>query len=162
MTIISETPTLSPQVLAVKAEFLARGVVVLDEERPTKGAPAPSVAASRPERAAAAVAELLGAGWELDWVGTTPREIVPRALVDYSDRGMGVLKLGIVLYAEEHIDEVLLAEDDEKIVVAAYVCSPGVALPGARQEVAKVYAERDIGDRLVIDALTGEVLRRAN
>lgn len=150
---------MSPEVEAVRAELLARGVVALDDEETKKGDKFLCVAAPRYEHAQAVVAAVLGDEWEVHWVGPTPREIVPRELVDWSDRGMGGMKLGIVLYAEEHIDEVLLAEDDHKVVVRAFVCSPAQPADGqVRAEVAKVYASREIGDRLVLDGLTGVIL----
>jgi hypothetical protein len=154
---------MSPEVEAARAGLLARGVIVLDEERTKKGVKTLYVASMQQEWAEVAVPAALGDEWEVHWISETPRRITPRRLLDYSDRGMGGLKLGIVLHAEEHVDEVVLAEDDEKIVVAAYVCRP--ALPvrsGTCQDVVKVCAQRDVGGRLVIDFCTGEALRDVN
>jgi hypothetical protein len=153
------TNELSAEVEAVRAELLARGVVVLRERRPRKGDKSLTVASYRPEWARHAVPELLGEDWEVDWVGETPREIVPVRILSYRDRGMGGIKLFVAIGDEEHVDEVLLAEDAEKIVLAAYVCSPATGSGGRhRIEAIKKYAARSLDGRPVIDRFSGEVL----
>lgn len=154
---------LSPEVLAVHAELLARGVVALGESRPRKGPKILFVASALPEWAEAAVPDLLDDSWEIDWLGETPRRIVPRRILEYGDRGMGGLKVTLVLQDEEHVDEVLIAEDDDKIVLAAFVCSPALPTGGpSAVEAIKKYAARDLAGRPVIDRFTGEVLQNWN
>ena len=150
---------LNAEVEAVRAELLARGVVVLKARCSVRGEMTLSVAADRIESAMESVPKLLGEHWVVDWLGPTPRQIVPAPILSYRDRGMGGIKLFVALGEEEHVDEVLLAEDDEKVVLAAYVCSP--ALPtGSRHRIdaVKRYAKRSLDGRPVIDRLTGEVL----
>ena len=150
---------LSAQVEAVRAELLARGVIVLEESRGRKGEKSLLVASYRMEWAEEAVPELLGEQWEVVWIAKTPREIVPVGILSYRDRGMGGIKLFVALADEEHVDEVLLAEDEEKIVLAAYVCSPALPTGGRhRIEAIKTCAMADLAGRPVIDRFTGEVL----
>lgn len=56
----------------------------------------------------------------------------------------------------EHIDDVLVAEDDEQVVVFATVCTP--LINGERHLMEgphHVYVERPLGGRKVYDGVTG-------
>jgi hypothetical protein len=163
MKLISEPPELSPEVLAVKAELLRRGVVVLDDETDRKGNRRLAVASYVEDWAHEAVAQLLGDRYEVDWIAKTPRELQPARCTGYRDRGMGCLRIYIAVREDEHVDEVLLAEDANQIVVAAYACTPAYGgTVGWYTDQSNQHIELPLGNRPVIDRFTGEVIQEVD
>ena len=115
---------------------------MLFQEDTTTTASVVYLSSVRPEWADRAMAELLP-GTEFEWCGETPRELRPRAIHRCCEREPGRLQLRVVVGAEEHVDEILVAEDDDIVTVLTAVCTP-VAGP--------------LGARKVIDAVRGEEL----
>jgi hypothetical protein len=99
-----------------------------------------------------------GSDWEnmAPMLDPTPRRLAPRSCVAYCEREPGRLQLRLVLDRDEHVDDIVVDENDDTIVVFAAICSPTT---GARREQCgvpfHVYLERPLGGRRVIDALSG-------
>jgi hypothetical protein len=137
--------------------LLRQGVVIVGEDE-GRVAVAGLVDASEVPR------QVLGDGVEIDLVGPTAREIWPRCCIGYREREPRRLQLRIALVRDEHVDEIVVAEDDETVVVYATVCRAVDPAGGDECDVPHhVYLEQPLGDRAVIDGTTGErlQLRRA-
>jgi hypothetical protein len=107
-------------------------------------------------RARELVAERLGDQVEVTVCGTELREIRPRACDGHMEREAGRLQLRYSVQREEHLDEIVVAEDGERVVVLGAICAPIGLLPGHLVECPyHVYLEQPLGDRTVIDAVTG-------
>jgi hypothetical protein len=66
------------------------------------------------------------------------------------------LQLRLVLARDEHVDDIVVDENDDRIVAFAAICSPTIgAHPEQMDGPFHVYLERPLGDRKVIDALSG-------
>jgi hypothetical protein len=93
-------------------------------------------------------------------VGETPRHVVARPLAGCREREPGRLQLRVVHHPDEHVDDIILAEDDELVAVLGLVCIP--AAGSASSELwdvpVNVHLERPLGDRAVVDGCTGERL----
>jgi hypothetical protein len=89
-------------------------------------------------------------------VDETLRRLEPRSCVAHCEREPGRLQLRFVLDVDEHMHDIDVAEDDESVVVFATVCSP---VTGIRTDVVEgpfhVYLEEPLGQRRVVDALSG-------
>lgn len=115
------------------------------------------------ERVREAVARRLGHEVEVEILGELPRCIRPRSCVGYLEREPGRLQLRFVLSGEEHVDEILVAEDDEAVVVLATVCTPVGGDGGERWEGPwHVYLDRPLGNREVIDGRNGSAVPYRN
>ena len=107
-------------------------------------------------RAKEAVAERLGAHVEVEVCGGSPREVRPRPSCGHMEREPGRLQLRYSLQQDEHLDEILAAEDDERVVVFGTICAPLNPPPGQEMESPyHVYLDRPLGERTVIDAVAG-------
>ena len=145
---------LSDEAEAVRAEMMLRGVIALHECDGTLLVTAPTE-----ERAVAVVAELLGEAFAVDWLGETNHRIVPARVLHYEYFPVNTIYLTVEARADEHVDCSCVAEDDEMVVVAAFKCSPRYADRGPdKPQLERVLLDGYLGDRPVIDALTGEVL----
>jgi hypothetical protein len=66
------------------------------------------------------------------------------------------LQLRFVLCGDEHVDDIVLAEDDESVVVYGIVCTSVAGTNGRAWEGPwHVYLGQPLGDRAVIDGVTG-------
>lgn len=85
-----------------------------------------------------------------------PRRLLPRSCVAHCEREPGRLQLRLVLDCDEHVDDIVVDENEDSVVVFAAVCSPTT---GACREQwdgpFHVYLERPLGQRKVVDALSG-------
>ena len=146
---------LSPEAEAVRAEMMLRGVIAVagDEDKLLVTSPTQ-------ERAHAVVGELLGDGVEVEWLGPTNHRIVPARVIGYEYFPVNTIYLTVQASADERVDCSCVAEDDEKVVVAAFKCSPAYAERGPdKPQLERVLLNGYLDDRPVIDALTGEVLQ---
>ena len=140
---------------AVRAELMLRGVIAVGERDGTLLVTAPTE-----ERAEQTVAELLGNEQPLEWLGPTNHRIVPARVLGYEYFPVNTIYLTVQARADERVDCSCVAEDDEKVVVAAFKCSPAFAERGPdKPQLERVLLRGYLDDRPVIDALTGEVLQ---
>ena len=90
-------------------------------------------------------------------VGDVSRQLRPRACSSYMEREPRMLQLRYVVQGDQHTDEIVVVEDDETVVVSGCVCMSVVGDEGEAIDVpAHVMLERPLGDRLVIDGVSGE------
>ena len=93
----------------------------------------------------------------------TPRRLVPRSFVAHCEREPGRLQLRLVLARDEHVDDIVVDEEDDRVIAFASVCSPTTgAHPEQMEGPFHVYLERPLGDREVVDALSGRKLPYRN
>jgi hypothetical protein len=89
----------------------------------------------------------------------TPRRLAPRSCVAYCEREPGRLQVRLVVDRDEHIDDIVVIEDDDSVVVCASICSPTT---GVRRDQIDapfhVYLEEPLGERKVVDALSGRAV----
>jgi hypothetical protein len=73
------------------------------------------------------------------------------------EREPGLLEVRFVLWADEHMDDIVVVEDDRGVVVSASICSP---FAGDSSEPAErpwyVHLDRPLSERAVFDACTGD------
>jgi hypothetical protein len=93
----------------------------------------------------------------------TPRRLVPRSFVAHREREPGRLQLRLVLARDEHVDDIVVDEEDDRVIAFASVCTPTTgAHPEQMEGPFHVYRERPLGDRTVVDALSGRTLPYRN
>jgi hypothetical protein len=93
----------------------------------------------------------------------TPRRLVPRSFVAHREREPGRLQLRLVLARDEHVDDIVVDEEDDRVIAFASVCTPTTgAHPEQMEGPFHVYLERPLGDRTVVDALSGRTLPYRN
>ena len=93
----------------------------------------------------------------------TPRRLAPRSFVAYCEREPGRLQLRLVLARDEHVDDIVVDEEDDCVIAFASVCSPTIgAHPEQMEGPFHVYLDQPLGDRKVVDALTGRRLPYRN
>ena len=97
-----------------------------------------------------------------DWESTAPvlddtlRRLAPRSCVGHCEREPGRLQLRFVIDVDEHMHDIVVVEDDDTVVVSAVVCSPTTGVWREQFEGPfHVYLDEPLGERRVIDALTG-------
>lgn len=112
----------SPELAAARHALLREGIVVVDEARERRRTTV-SVTGMPADRAIDVARSALPDA-DVEWVGDTPRTIVPRACWRYREREPGRLQLRVVLGIEEHADEILVIENAASIVVLVFVCTP--------------------------------------
>ena len=80
------------------------------------------------------------------------------------EREPGRLQLRYVLRRGEHLDELLVAEDDERVVVYGTICTPIDPQLGGGEEESPyhVYLDEPLGKRTVIDAVAREPVQYFN
>ena len=87
----------------------------------------------------------------------TPRRLTPRSFTAHCEREPGRMQLRLVLTRDEHVDE------EDRIVAFAAVCSPTIGgHPEQMEGPFHVYLEEPLGERKVIDALSGRELPYRN
>jgi hypothetical protein len=140
---------------ADRAALLRKGVVVLGDGRSRQGRWA-CVTGPDPDRARVDARLQLGPKVVIDVVGAVPRHLVLRACDGHMEREPARLQLRYATTASEHIDDILVEEDEESVVVLATVCTPVVnrerhLIEGPHH----VYLDRPLGGRKVFDGVTG-------
>lgn len=92
-------------------------------------------------------------------VGDVSRQLRPRAASTYMEAEPGLLQLRYVLQGDQHMDEIVTAEDEESVIVFGCVCMSVVGDEGEPIDApAYVVLERPLGDRLVVDGVSGAPL----
>lgn len=145
-----------------RAALLRHGVVTLESE--LEGArPRIAVTGAGHERVQKLVAQQLGSEVEVEVWGELPRELRPLRCVGYMEREPGRLQLRFVLRGDEHVDDIVVAEDDAHVVVFATVCTAVVGEAGRAWEGPwHVYLDRPLGGRTVVDGSSGESVSYVN
>jgi hypothetical protein len=93
----------------------------------------------------------------------TPRRLAPRSFVAHREREPGRLQLRLVLARDEHVDDIVVEEEEDCVIAFASVCGPTTgAHPEQMDGPVHVYLERPLGQRKVIDALSGRELPYRN
>jgi hypothetical protein len=101
-------------------------------------------------------ARRLGHGVDVDVIGDLPRRLEPRPCVGYMEREPRRLQLRIELRGDDHVDEIVVAEDEREVVAFATACTPTAGETGAACEVpCHVYLQRPLGERMVVDGTSG-------
>jgi hypothetical protein len=140
---------------ADRAALMRKGVVVLGDGKSRQGRWVFVTGADR-DRARVDARLQLGPKVLIDVVGAVPRHLVPRPCDGYMEREPGRLQLRYATTRSEHIDDVLVAEDEEAVVVFATVCTPVVHEERHLMESPHhVYLDRPLGGRVVFDGVTG-------
>ena len=143
----------SPEAEAVRAEMMLRGVIAVHERHGTLVVTAPSE-----ELAERVVKELLP-DRDVDWLGETNHRIVPARVLSYEYFPVNTVYLTVEATADELVDCAYAAEDEDRVVVAAFKCSPHYCDRGpAKPQLQRVLLRGYLDGRPVIDAYTGEVL----
>jgi hypothetical protein len=93
----------------------------------------------------------------------TPRRLAPRSFMAHREREPGRLQLRLVLARDEHVDDIVVEEEDDCVIAFASVCSPTTgAHPEQMESPFHVYLDQPLGERKVIDALSGRELPYRN
>ena len=86
----------------------------------------------------------------------TLRRLAARSCVGYCEREPGRLQLRFVIDVDEHMHDIVVVEDDDTVVVSAAVCTPTTGVWREQFEGPfHIYLDQPLGERRVIDALTG-------
>ena len=135
--------------------LLTLGIVVLAAEA-DEGGSAVHVAGGHEEWVRAAVQAQSGPDVDVDVCGRLPRGLRPRCCAGYMEREPGRLQLRYALVGDEHLDDIVVAEDDSSVVVFAMICTSVIAEIGEAMEGPwHVYFDRPLGGRAVIDGFGG-------
>jgi hypothetical protein len=147
---LTDEPRLSGDIRSAQAELLRRGVAILAEEE-VNGRRVVTVSSYVREWGESAVADLLPA-LSAEWVGQTPHRIVPAQCESWQRKADDAIRVWVAVREHEHLVETRVAEDDEKIVVLAFVSTPSGCEPGQpHAEPATLYLDQPVGDRQVLD-----------
>jgi hypothetical protein len=147
---------------ADRVALLRLGIVVVAAEAGPAGGRVAATGASEAQ-VRELVASRLGDGIDVDVLGELPRRLESRRCVGYMEREPGRLQLRLGLYGDEHVDEIVVAEDERAVVVFATVCtSAHNELGVVCERPFHVYLERPLADRTVIDGTCGSAVPRRN
>jgi hypothetical protein len=139
-----------------RVALLRQGIVVLSATADESGMQV-CVAGGHEEWVEPAVVAQLGPDVDVDVCGRLPRELRARRCAGYKEREPGRLQLRYVLRGHEHLDDIVVAEDERSVVVFATICTSVVEEVGEAVEGPwHVYLDRPLGDRAVIDGFGGE------
>jgi hypothetical protein len=140
--------------------LLRHGIVVLEVEAARLRV---GVAGYGEARVRRIVARRLGHAVTVDVLGDVPRRLEARRCVGWMERERGRLQLRFRLRGDEHVDDIVVEEDERTVVVLATVCTRVGDEPGPRYEApVHVSLDRPLGDRAVIDGVTGEAVPYKN
>jgi hypothetical protein len=140
--------------------LLRHGIVVLEVEAAGLRV---GVAGYGEARVRRIVARRLGHAVTVDVLGDVPRRLEARRCVGWMERERGRLQLRFRLRGDEHVDDVVVEEDERTVVVLATVCTRIADEPGPCYEApAHVSLDRPLGDRAVIDGATGAAVPYKN
>lgn len=144
-----------------RVALLREGIVVVEAEI-VKGRLRVEVTGGGVERVVATVKRRLGDETDVEVLGDLPRRLVPRPCVGHMEREAGRLQLRYVLWRDEHVDEILVAEDATTVAVLATVCTPETGDLESCEIPYSVYLEGPLGGRAVVDGVTGRVVPYKN
>ena len=144
---------------ADRAALLRHGVVVVSDEDADGCL---EVVGASEHRVRELVARRLGPV-DVDVIGPLPRRLEPRRCVGHMEREAGRLQLRYVLRGDEHVDDIVVAEDATSVVVYTTVCTSVAGEDGEHWEGPwHVYLDSPLGDREVIDGTTGRAVPYKN
>jgi hypothetical protein len=147
---------------ADRVALLTQGIVVVEAET-FRGTLHVAVTGVGDDRVYDAVTGRLGDDIEVELLGRLPRRLEPRRCVGHMEREEGRLQLRYVLRGDEHVDDIVVAEDAERVVVLGTVCSSVSGDDGPAYEAPfHVYLERRLGRRQVVDGAYGELVPYKN
>jgi hypothetical protein len=139
---------------ADRVALLRHGIVALEVDAAQRRV---GVTGAGEDRVHEIVTRRLGSAVVVDWLGDLPRWLEPRRCVGFMEREPGRLQLRFAFHADEHIDEIVVAEDEATVVVFATMCTPVTVEARTWYEgPIHVYLERPLDDRPVIDGVSGE------
>jgi hypothetical protein len=158
-SVVGDPEPVSPAVEAARAELLRRGIVVV-REREEAGEPVVEVTCADPEWPESAIPELLP-GFTHTYLGRMPREIYPTPCLSWRPKGEREIRLWARVHEDEHLDEVVVAEDERQVLVEVFVCTPtGGSDKREHAEPVRIELRDPIGDREVVDLLGHRILPR--
>jgi hypothetical protein len=142
-----------PVTSADRAALLRHGIVVIDVDAARARI---AVSGQGAARVREITARRLGGAIDVDVLGDLPRRLEPRPYVGYMEREPGRLQLRLELRGDDHVDEIVVAEDERAVVAFATVCTSAAGGAESVCEVpCHVYLERPLGERTVIDGTSG-------
>jgi hypothetical protein len=145
---------------ADRVALLRHGIIALEADSARLRV---EVTGSGEERVQEIVARQLGSAVTVDVLGDLPRTLVPRRCAGYMEREPGRLQLRFVLRGDEHVDDIVVAEDEQTVVVFATVCTSVAGEPRTLWEGPwHVYLDRPLDDRPVIDGTNGRTVSYKN
>jgi hypothetical protein len=145
-----------------RVALLRQGIVVVVDEI-WRGRWQVGVTGFGDERVFAAVHERLGQEPDVMIHGDLPRRLLPRRCVGHREREAGRLQVRFVISYDEHVDDIVVAEDAETVVVLGTVCTAETGDAKDHVEVpCHVYLDRPLGNRAVIDGATGKPIPYKN
>jgi hypothetical protein len=118
----------SPVAAADRVALLRHGIVVVEADTAAQRLRV-GVTGAGTSRVREMVARRLGEDVEVDVLGDLPRRLEPRNCTGYMEREPGRLQLRFGLCGDEHVDDILVAEDDRTVVVFATVCASVGGVP---------------------------------
>ena len=140
-----------------RVELLRHGIVVVGSDSRV------DLTGAGEDRVFEIARRVLGAGVDMDVLGETPRRIVPRRIHGHMEREEGRLQLRIAIRGDEHVDDIVVAEDERFVVAFATVCTAVVGEQGEIRDVPfHAYLDVPLGDRTVIDGSTGAAVPYRN
>lgn len=145
-----------------RAALLRDGVVVLADgvQRRKRWVTIAGPAASRATKLARA---RFGPRVDVTHLAEGPRRLEPLACDGYCEPDPGRLKLRYATTMSQHVDDVLCEEDETAVVVYATVCTPvHVRETHLYDAPYRIYLEAPLGDREVIDGVSGQQVRYRN
>ena len=139
-----------------RVALLREGIVVLSAAT-VKGRLCVSVTGGGEDRVVELVRDRLGEEAEVLVHGVLPRRLLPLRCVGHMEREPGRLQLRFVLWGDEHVDDIVVAEDAETIAVLGSVCTSESGVDRECCEVpCHVYLDSPLGNRAVVDGVTGK------
>ncbi|MDA0169823.1 hypothetical protein OJ998_12070 [Solirubrobacter taibaiensis] len=108
------------------------------------------------QRTKQVIADRLGAEIEVTVCGHVPREVRPRSCSYARERDPRRLLLLYDTQGDEHVNDVIVAEDDAQVVIYGTLCAPIELAPGDESDSRyHAYLDKPLGGRMVIDAVSG-------
>jgi hypothetical protein len=145
---------------ADRVALLRHGIVALESDEAGLRL---GVTGAGEDRVRETIARRLGSDVTVEVLGDLPRRLEPRPCVGYMEREPRRLQLRFALRGDQHVDEVVVAEDETTVVVFATVCTSVRGEPRAWCEgPVHVYLESALGDRTVIDGVSGDAVPYKN
>jgi hypothetical protein len=152
----------SPVADADRVALLQHGIVVVEVDA-TPGRLRVGVTGAGEARVRETVARRLGEEVEVDILDDLPRRLEPRRCAGYREREPCRLQVRFELRGDEHVDDIVVAEDERTVVVFATVCTSVAGEAGEPCEGPwHVSLERPLGDRPVIDGACGNAVPYKN
>ena len=140
-----------------RVELLRHGIVVVGADAGV------DLTGAGEDRVFEIARRVLGSDVEIFVLGDTPRRIVPRRIDGQMEREEGRLQLRIALRGDEHVDDIVVAEDEHFVVAFATVCTAEAGEEGGICDVpCHVHLDAPLGERTVIDGSTGAAVPYRN